>query len=183
MARATLERELSGGDPRSLGRADDVVRRVLARPARVSELFECVLGADEIVRMRAADALEKVCREKPALLQTFKRRLFTEVAAIDQPSVQWHLAQMLARIELTAAERARAIRLLESNLARYDDWIVVNLTLEALAKFARDDASFRDRFVRIVARHVGSRHKSVASRARRLLDELAAARRAALRRP
>jgi hypothetical protein len=151
---------LSGGDPRSLGRTAEVPRLVLRHPGRVEELFECLFSGDETLPMRASDALEKVCRQRPELIVPLTRRLLTEVPKIDQPSVQWHLAQILARIPLSGADRRRAITILKRNLKRYDDWIVVNLTLEALAGF-----------VRLLAEFSGASRKSIARRAEKLLAE------------
>ncbi len=163
---------LSGGDPRSLGRAEDAVAQVLERPERFDRLFECVLAPDEIVRMRAADALEKVLRSRPELALPYRERLLAEIASIPQPSVQWHLAQILARVELTAEQRTRAIALLWRNLDDYDDWIVVNLTLEALAHFAREDPALRAQLIPILRRARGSDWRSIAKRATRLLAQL-----------
>jgi hypothetical protein len=53
------------------------------------------------------------------------------------------LAQILAEIELTPKQRSRAITILKRNLVRYEDWIVRNLTIEALAHFARQDQHLR----------------------------------------
>jgi hypothetical protein len=39
--RVVIEKALSGGDPRSLGRTEEVVQLVLKRSQRVEELFEC----------------------------------------------------------------------------------------------------------------------------------------------
>jgi hypothetical protein len=56
---------LAGGDPRSLGKTQEVVELVLSDQTLLDELFACLFQADEIIRMRAGDALEKVCRQKP----------------------------------------------------------------------------------------------------------------------
>lgn len=86
--------------------------------------------------MRAADgALEKLCRERPEEFTRFTERLLTDVAAIEQPSVQWHLAQMLGEIQMTEQQRRRAAGVLVRQLDPSNDWIVVNLTLETLAPF------------------------------------------------
>jgi hypothetical protein len=131
--RGAFEPILTGGDRRSLGRVDEVIEAVLARPSSFAALFDCLFSADEIVRMRAGDAIEKVARRRPDLLEPYHERLLVDVAAIEQASVQWHLAQILPRLELGPSERRRAIVVLKRNLETYDDWIVTNLTLEALA--------------------------------------------------
>ena len=162
---------LSGGDPRSLGRTEEVVKFVRSNPKHLRGLFDCLFNHDEIVRMRTSDALEKICREQPDLLKPFTKRLLNEVSEINQPSVQWHLAQILAEIQLNAADSKKAIDLLKRNLIQFDDWIVTNLTLESLAKFAREDDSLHDDFLVILAKYQNSCHKSVQSRVRKLLKE------------
>ena len=52
--------KLSGGDRRSIGRADEVATEVVAVPELFPALMEAVEHPDEIVRMRASDAVEKV---------------------------------------------------------------------------------------------------------------------------
>jgi len=67
---APLHDRLSGGDPRTLRNVDEVVTTVLVDPERLGELIACVLAShDQIVRLRAGDALEKVCRTRPCLMQ------------------------------------------------------------------------------------------------------------------
>lgn len=164
-----IEPMLSGGDRRSLHGVADVIRIAADETAVFDELFTCLFSGDELVRMRAADALEKIARLAPQLFVTYRRRLLNDVAKIDQPSVQWHLAQILAEIELTPTQRAQAIRILRRNLERYEDRIVINLTLGALAQFARNDPRLRAELIPILRQHQSSRHKSTAKRAAKLL--------------
>lgn len=100
-----IEQMLSGGDPRSLHGVDRVIAAVLADPSALEALFGRLFCDDAVVRMRA---LEKIARIRPELLAPFTRRLLSDVVAIDQPSVQWHLAQILTEIELTPEQRARS---------------------------------------------------------------------------
>jgi len=60
---------LTGGNPRSLERTEEVVTLVLSNSFRLNELYACLLEDDQIIRMRASDALEKVCRQHPEWLQ------------------------------------------------------------------------------------------------------------------
>jgi len=159
-----IAKALSEGDPRSLGRAEEVVQLVLDEPRRVGELFACLFSGDEIVRFRASDALEKVCRTRPDLLTPFTERLLVEVPKIDQPSVQWHLAQILSALPLDGRDRRRAVAVLKHNLYQHDDWIVVNLTLEVLATFVRQSGRMRPSFSRLVRPFTQSRYESIAKR-------------------
>jgi len=54
---------LAGSDRRSIGRANEAVTAVERDPARFEKLWDCLKNQDPIVRMRAADALEKITRK------------------------------------------------------------------------------------------------------------------------
>ena len=163
---------LTGGNPRTLRNVDKVVESVLAHPARLGKLIACVLdGDDEIVRMRAGDALEKVCRAQPSLLQPHVPLLLGDMATIHQPSVQWHVAQMLGHVRLTAAQRLRAAELMNQNLEKSSDWIVLNCALDTLAVLARADPAIVDDLRRQLRRHEHSRCKSLTRRAGKLRIE------------
>ncbi|MFZ1489953.1 MAG: hypothetical protein WAS51_08420 [Ilumatobacteraceae bacterium] len=171
---ALLRQLLEGGNPRTLGNVGAVVELVHAHPDRLDELISCVLGNDdEIVTMRAADALEKVCRSDPALVQPHVPTLLGGMATIDQPSVQWHVAQMLGQVRLTARQRARAVRILRANLDHSADWIVLNCSLDTLATLARHDATLVETLLAYLRRYQHSSYKSLSSRAERLLTEFA----------
>ena len=163
---------LSGGNPRSLRGVEQVIAAALADPGALEALFECLFCDDAVVRMRAGDALEQIARIRTELLAPFTRRLLSDVAEVDQPSIQWHLAQILTEIELTPQQRPAAIAILKRNVERYEDWIVLNLTLQALAHFARGDPALQRELVPILRRHQADTRKSVAKRATRLLAQL-----------
>lgn len=163
--------ELTGGDPRSLGKASQVTYRVLKDKSALPALFNCLFIDDETVRMRASDALEKVCRQNPQWFEPYVMRLLEDVPSIRQPSVQWHLAQMLSEISLTSAQTRQATAIMENNLNTMDDWIVTNLTLESLATFVRRGGIPKHKFLRIANRYLHDPHKSVSSRANKLLSE------------
>jgi hypothetical protein len=167
--RGAVEGLLTGGHPRSLRNAGIVVDAASRQPERLEELVQCVFSADEVVRMRASDALEKVCRPQPRLLQRFVPRLLGEMSRIEQASVQWHLAQILAEVSLDEGQQAQAITFLEHYLDTSGDWIVINCTLQALAVFARASPAVRARLTERLHRCQHSQYKSVAARARKLL--------------
>jgi hypothetical protein len=166
---------LRGGRPNSLGRAEEVVDIVLADSRRLDELFEGLADPDELVRMRAGDALEKVCRHQPRWLVPYVDRLLDETGAIEQPSVQWHVAQILQQLrgELSDGQVARATELLKRNLARSQDWIVLNVTMDVLADWAQDDAALSRSLIPELERLRRDERKSVAKRASKRLSELA----------
>ncbi|HSX27757.1 MAG TPA: hypothetical protein VLG25_03160 [Patescibacteria group bacterium] len=163
---------LSGGDPRSLGQANKVLHFVLNDQKLLDNLFACVLDDDEIVRMRAGDVLEKVCAQHPDWLSPYIPRLFDEVAVIKQASIQWHLAQMFGELELAPEFRARAIKILFDNLSRNYDWIVTNFSMETLALFGKDNPDVHKKLLPLLRRLSTDRHKSIASRAKKLVLRL-----------
>ena len=83
---------LEGGDRRSIGRADEVARLILKQPRHFRELIACLWHDDPIVRMRAADAAEKVSAKKPRLLDRRKPELLGLLAETEQIELRWHLA-------------------------------------------------------------------------------------------
>jgi hypothetical protein len=87
--------KLEGGDRRSIGRADEVVSNVLEDPALLDALFQGIYSDDALVRMRTADAVEKISAKRPEYLQPYKQDLLQVVSQIEQQEVRWHLAQMI----------------------------------------------------------------------------------------
>ncbi len=75
---------LSGGDRRSTGRSDEIVTVVLADPALFGQLIAGLSNPDPLIRMRTADAAEKVTLQRPELLQPYKEQLLDQVSAIEQ---------------------------------------------------------------------------------------------------
>ncbi|HHT26349.1 MAG TPA: hypothetical protein GXZ82_03735 [Firmicutes bacterium] len=84
--------KLAGGDRRSIGCANEVAEEILADSDLFAIVLEGILHDDPIIRMRAADAVEKASSKRPGLLQPHKRMLFGEIAAIRQQEVRWHLS-------------------------------------------------------------------------------------------
>jgi hypothetical protein len=138
-----FESILAAGKRNSLGRTEEVVDTVLNNKKRLPELFGVLDNSDEWVRMRAGDALEKICRERPEWFQPYFERLATDVSKIDQPSVQWHLAQMFGEMSLSPEYYRRAKTILKRNLVKSNDWIVLNVTMQQLFDWAQDDARLR----------------------------------------
>lgn len=166
---SNLVRELSGGDRRSIGRSDAVVRKVLSAPARFAEIIDSLTDDDPLIRMRCADVAEKVSGRHPDWLQPHKRKLL-ELAAISiEQEVRWHLAQMLPRLDLNRREQRRAAAILFDYL-KDRSRIVQAFALQALTDLSTDDAELRRRVLPLIdeLRHSGS--PAVRARARKLVS-------------
>jgi hypothetical protein len=170
----TFAEMLRGGHPNSLGRTPEVVDLVLADRARLADLFAAINDPDQLVRLRVGDALEKVCREEPAWFEPHVDDVLDDLGAIDQPSVQWHVAQMLQHLRgrLSETQTQRASALLRRNLSTSSDWIVLNVTMDVLVGWARDDPALADWLAVQLERLRGDPRRSVAQRASKRLAEL-----------
>ena len=168
---------LRGGHPNSLGRTGEVVESVLVDHARLRELFAAISEPDAVLRMRAADALEKVCRRQPGWIAAHADRLLGTVAAVEQPSVQWHIAQILhhLRSHLSGDQSQQATKVLQRNLTTSTDWIVLNVTMDVLAEWARHDPSLAAWLMPELERLRQDKRKSVAKRASKRLAGLVTA--------
>ncbi|MFC3613358.1 hypothetical protein ACFORG_06270 [Lutimaribacter marinistellae] len=165
---------LSGGHPNSLGRTVEVVETVLVEPARIDELFNCYRSSDEVVRLRVSNALRRVQAERPDLILPLMDQLIDEIGNLDQPSAQWTLPKLFegAQADLTPKQALAALTLVKRNLAQHDDWIVLNNSIEYLARLARTDPDLADWLRPHLTRLACDTRKSVAKRASRHLDAL-----------
>ena len=163
---------LAGGHPNSLGRTVEVVECVLDDPARLDELLACYGSGDDVVRLRTSNALKRIGAERHDWLVPCIPFLLTHVAALDQPSAQWTLAQLFDRLsgDMSAEQRAAAEAILRRNLSEAGDWIVLNTTMDTLASWAITvpagvDPTLRDWLAPHLDRLAGDARKSVAKRA------------------
>src|ERR1700689_5350189 len=142
MPRKHILRLLEGGDRRMIGRSDKVAAMVYKAPELFPELIAGLWSEDPLVRMRAADAAEKVTRKNRELLQPHKSELLGLMAETEQQELRWHLAAMVPRLRLNVRERQIAI----SSLNRYledGSSIVKTFALQGLADLAQNDSSIR----------------------------------------
>jgi hypothetical protein len=162
---------LTGGNRRSLGRSRLAVEKVSRETDLFGELITCLLDDDRVVCMRAADAAEKISREKPFLLQTYKHALLGLLREARQKELRWHLALMIPRLNLTAAERDRAQEALVAYLEDRSS-IVKTFAMQGLADLARQAPEIFEEVIdrlRILTR-TGT--PAMKARGRKLLNDL-----------
>lgn len=164
----TILAKLQGGDRRSLGNSGEAVRIVAKNPAQFADLFEALFDADPVVRMRAADAVEKISRTHPDLLQPWKRPLLETIATIPDKEVRWHVAQMLPRLKLTSTERDKAVRILMGYLSDTSS-IVKTFAMQALADLSARDERLRLQVTPLIERLTRTGTPAMRSRGRKLL--------------
>jgi HEAT repeat protein len=140
MPRDPLTNLLKGTDKRSIGRANEVAALVLREPRRFPQLIGQLWSDDGVVRMRAADATEKISAKNPGLLKPFKAEFLGLLFEAEQKELRWHLAQMIPRLPLTKKERLRAAEGLRRYLKDTSS-IVKTFALQGLTELARAEAS------------------------------------------
>jgi len=163
----------AGEKTNSLGRTNEVIDTVLRDQSRLEELYQCLFSQDAWVRMRAADALEKVCREHPDWILPYIDRLARDFSTSTQASIQWHMAQIYRQVHLTDAQQKMAATWLAQLLSHKDaDWIAAANAMDTLAQFTKNGRYPAAKMIDLL--HVQKQHKSnaVIKRATKYLAEL-----------
>jgi hypothetical protein len=135
------------------------------------ELIAGLWSKDPLVRMRAADAAEKVARRNPHLLIPYKKKLLGLLSETREQELRWHLAVMVPRLALNPKERTSAISSLNSYMQDGSS-IVKTFTLQGLADLARDDASIRSRVIELLREAKRRGTPAMKARSRKSLHEL-----------
>ena len=162
---------LAGGDRRSIGRVDEVVAEVLNDRGLLAVLFDGMLSDDPIIRMRSADAAEKVTALHSEYLQPFKTTLLQQVAQVDQQEVRWHVAQMVPRLDMTAEERDMVVEMLIQFLGDKSR-IVQTFSMQALADLAEENPMLGSRVIPLIDKLIETGSPAVRTRGLKLKAKL-----------
>jgi len=126
---------------------------------------------DPLVRMRAADATEKVTREHRELLYPYKKELLGLMAETDQQELRWHLAAIVPRLELSDRERQSAIDSLTGYLTDRSS-IVKTFALQGLADIAEGQPEIRPAVIDMLREANRKGTPAMKARSRKLLIHL-----------
>jgi len=164
-------KKLQGGDRRSIGRVDEVVDIVFGSPALFEKLIDGLFVDDPVVRMRTADAVEKITVDQPDFIKPFKRELIRLAGQADQQEVRWHMAQILPRLTLKPGDKKTIVEIFFAYLNDKSK-IVVTFALQALADFAVEDKKLRPRVVKVLEELTETGSPAIKNRGRKLLKKL-----------
>jgi HEAT repeat protein len=164
-------KKLSGGTRRSIGRSNEVVAEVLSRPELFSHVMNGLASDDEVVRMRAADAIEKITKQRPRLLDPFRKDFLAIANSSSQQEIRWHAALILPRLKLDAAQRAAAVDILFDYL-RDKSSIVKTFAMQALADFAATDPELQSRIKPLIEELTQVGTPAMRARGRKILRNL-----------
>jgi hypothetical protein len=156
---------------RSIGRTDEVVNDVLSDPGLFPILFNAMFDGDPLIRMRAADGVEKVTGQHPEWLIPFKERTIRELAGIDQQEVRWHTAQILARLVLNPEERREVFRIL-LGYTQEKSSIVRTFAMQALVDITKQDAELRPQVLSLMESLIYEGTPAMKARGLELLENM-----------
>lgn len=172
MKRKVMAAYLTGGDRRSIGRANQIVRLVESRPRLLPQLIQEMWNPDPIVAMRAADAVEKLTRKQGRALQPFKKELLGLAEESHQQELRWHLAAMLPRLELSPPECRRATQILTAWLQGKSS-IVKTFALQGLFDLSLEHSELRVQVKELLTAAVRTGTAAMRARSRKLLSKMA----------
>jgi HEAT repeat protein len=164
-------KKLTGGDRRSIGRSNEVVAEVLSRPALFPHLMNGLASDDEVLRMRAADAIEKITKQRPRLLDPFRKNFLAIAGSSSQQEIRWHAALILPRLNLNAAQRATAVDILFDYL-RDKSSIVKTFAMQALADLAATDPRLKSQIKPLLEELTQVGTPAMRARGRKILRNL-----------
>jgi hypothetical protein len=171
MPKKTITRLLEGRDRRTIGRSDEVVTIVSNDRKLFRELIAGLWSTNRLVRMRSADAIEKITRRDAELLQPYKGELLGLMAESREQEVRWHLAVVIPRVLLTSKERQCALSSLNAYLEDRSS-IVRTFALQGLADLARNEPSLRLKVIEILREAKRKGTPAMKARSRKLLARL-----------
>ena len=163
---------LTGGDLRSVGHVEEVVIFVGDDPDRFIELMTGLTDDRPVVRMRSADAIEKLTRRHPELLQAHQASLFEQLHRATQQEVRWHLAQLMPRMTWTEEEAAEIVYVLTGWIGTETSAIVIVNSLQALFDLSMLHSRFRDEVVALLEANLESGSPAVKSRCKKCLRDM-----------
>jgi HEAT repeat protein len=168
---ANILSKLRGGDRRSIGKVSEVVAAVQKKPDLFKDLVTGLFDEDPVVRMRAADAMEKISLDNPQSLQPFKTEIIRLAQQTQQQELRWHTAQMIPRLKLTSKETATVTDIFFEYLNDKSK-IVVTFAMQALSDLALKRAEASARVLRAIEKLSRTGSPAIQSRGKKLLLKL-----------
>lgn len=160
---------LEKGDMRTTGESDKVVQLVLETSDLFNELFQCLYSDNPGVRMRSADAIEKITSTNPELIQLYKSELFQIASSTNQQEVQWHMAQIFPYLMLNKSEINEAINILKSYYHESKSNIVKVMSMQSMFDLSKKQGEIKPEIKEIIGKAKRSDIPSIRSRANKLL--------------
>ena len=147
---SNLENLLSGGDLRTIGNGNTVVKLV-RNENDFDELFTLLFHANRLVVMRAADAIEKITINLPHYLNKHKTEILNLSETVKNKELQWHLALLLPRIDFNEEEFNSAWKILMHWAKDKTDSRIVRVnSMQALFELNKQNKKFTKDFQQLI---------------------------------
>ena len=146
-----LLEKLSGGDLRSIGKADLVVAEI-QNQNDFDVLFEYLHSDDRLVVMRTADEIEKITVKRVDFLCGHKKEILAFCEHADNIEFKWHLALLLPRLSFSKNEYDNVREILSSwVLDPKESKIVRANSLQALFELSKQDSTTKEKLDSILS--------------------------------
>ncbi len=164
----SLDKVLSGGDLRSIGKSNSVVLKVRSQND-FDKLFKCLFHNDRVVVMRTADAIEKITLWHPSYLIKHKKALLELCHSAKNKELKWHLALLISRLNLSGEEIQLVWQILTGWASDKEKSRIVRVNaIQALYEIARKEKRFIKDFQKILAGIEQENIPSINARVRKL---------------
>lgn len=163
---------LSHGTTRDLGPTNQIAREALRDPTLIAQLVDALNDKRIVVPHRASNALKKIQRTNPELLEPFAKRILKKALATEHLHTRWNLTIILGELPLRGRDKSLAIDLMFEALASRSA-LQRTFALQALTNYAQTDAALRTRIAPILQRALTDPSAAIRARTRKLMKQLA----------
>jgi hypothetical protein len=167
----SIRKMLRPGGRLDPGRVWEVVELIDGQPGKLTQLVECLWDEEPAVANRAADALERVTRDRPAQAQRWTEPLLGLLAETTENKLRWNLALLIPRLKLTVSECRRVAEVLRSYLDDKSS-IVKTAALHGLADLTRQDPASLPEVIELLRMAGRSGTPAMRARSRILLEKI-----------
>ena len=163
-----LKTYLEGGDLRSIGNVDRLVSLINTQ-SEFDLLFKYLFSEERLIRMRAADAIEKISAGNFELLFSHKLELIELMKTAIDKELKWHLALMISRVELTSTELRKVWKYLSKwAIDQKESKIVRVNAIQSMYELSNRNKAYLEKFKSILAKVQTENIPSINARLRKL---------------
>lgn len=163
---------LKGKDLRSIGNANKIVNDIEKNPDLFKEIFNGIKNEDPVIRMRAADAVEKITKKHKEFLIPYKNEIIENISEIEQQEVRWHIALIFSYLDLNENEKEIVIQKLYSWIKDSDSVIVKVNSLQALFDITKNDLKYKNKVKILLEENLNNKSSAIKARCKKLLSQL-----------
>lgn len=167
----TIKNLLSGGDKRSLGKSQMVVLQTRKAPSLFKEVYEAIYAEDEVLAMRAVDAVEKIAQKQPEWLMPYKKELLNQMSHFKTKEHRWHVPLLLSYLSLSKQEVAKVYKQLTAWLKDIKSGKIAKVNcLQALVDLSMKYPQLKSGVKRLLNEQKVEKSPAIQARVRKLQD-------------